>query len=107
MHIGGGFDRFDNASHIALRKTGARRGEIDKHNVAQGVLRVLGDAHESLIAFDAHPRVFCVVFVHGLHPAVVGTAAAFGRDPNDVLRGIFDVASFAMHTVLRIDLQAV
>jgi len=34
-------------------------------------------------------------------------AAAFGRDPHDVLRGVFDVAGLAVHAVLRVDLQAV
>ena len=45
--------------------------------------------------------------MHGLHPRVVGAAAAFRRDPHDILCGVFDVAGFAMHTVLRIDLQPV
>jgi len=28
---------------------------------------VLGDAHQSGVAFDAHPSVFCVIFVHSLY----------------------------------------
>jgi hypothetical protein len=50
--------------------------------------------------------VFFAVFFH-LHPSVVGSAATFGRDPNDVLCGIFDIARFAVHAVLRVDLQAI
>ena len=34
-------------------------------------------------------------------------AAAFGRDPDDVLRRVRDVAGLAVHSVLRVDLQAV
>src|SRR3954471_16753671 len=40
------------------------------------------------------------------HPAVVRPAAALGRDPDDVLRRILDVAGLAVHAVLRVDLQA-
>ena len=42
-----------------------------------------------------------------LHACVVRSAAAFRCDPDDVLRWVFDIAGLAMHTVLRIDLQAV
>ena len=42
-----------------------------------------------------------------LHAGVVRSAAAFRCDPDDVLRRVFDIAGLAMHTVLRIDLQAV
>src|SRR5205085_10874109 len=41
-----------------------------------------------------------------LHVRIVRAAAAFGRDPDDVLRRILDVAGFAVHAVLGIDLQA-
>ena len=41
-----------------------------------------------------------------LHARVIRPAAALRRDPHDVLRRVFDVAGFAMHAVLRIDLQA-
>ena len=41
------------------------------------------------------------------HACVVGATATFGRYPHDVLRGVFDVTSFAMYTVLRVDLQLV
>src|SRR3989338_7007649 len=44
--------------------------------------------------------------VRSLHVRVVRPAAAFRRDPDDVLRGILDVAGLAMHAVLRVDLQA-
>ena len=40
-----------------------------------------------------------------LHIRIIGTTAAFGRDPGDVLRRILDVAGFAMHAILRIDLE--
>ncbi len=40
------------------------------------------------------------------HVRVVRSAAAFGRDPDDVLRWVFDVAGFAVYAILRIDLQA-
>jgi hypothetical protein len=41
-----------------------------------------------------------------LHIRIVWPAAAFRRNPVDVLRGILDVAGFAMHAVLRIDDEA-
>src|SRR2546423_3699145 len=41
-----------------------------------------------------------------LHVRIIGTAAAFGRYPGDVLRGILDVAGFAMNAVLRVDLES-
>ncbi len=42
----------------------------------------------------------------GLHPAVIRPARAFGANPSDVLRRVFDVAGFAVHAVCRVDLQA-
>ena len=39
-----------------------------------------------------------------LHARVIWAPAALWCDPDDVLRGVFDVAGFAMHTILRIDL---
>src|SRR4249920_4228549 len=39
----------------------------------------------------------------GLHVRVVWPAAAFGRNPGDILVGILDVARFAVDAVLRID----
>ena len=41
-----------------------------------------------------------------LHARVIWPAATFRRDPHNVLRWVLDVAGFAMHTVLRVDLQA-
>ena len=41
-----------------------------------------------------------------LHIGIVRPTAAFRRDPDDVLGRILDVAGLAVHTVLRIDLQA-
>jgi hypothetical protein len=35
----------------------------------------------------------------------LGPAAALGRDPDDVLRRILDVAGLAVDAVLRVDLQ--
>src|SRR4051812_26747006 len=43
----------------------------------------------------------------GSHARVVRAAAAFGGDPDDVLRRILDVAGLAVHAVLRVDLQPV
>ncbi|VAY89696.1 conserved hypothetical protein [mine drainage metagenome] len=43
----------------------------------------------------------------GLHAHVVRPAATFGRDPDDVLRRVLDVAGLAVHAVLRVDLQLV
>src|SRR5436189_223401 len=40
-----------------------------------------------------------------LHVRIVGPAAALGRDPDDVLGRVLDVASFAMDAVLRVDLE--
>ena len=36
---------------------------------------------------------------------VVGPAKTLRRHPCDVLRGVFNIAGFAVHTVLRIDLE--
>jgi len=41
-----------------------------------------------------------------LHIGVVWPPKSFRRYPHDVLRWVFDVAGFAMHTVLGIDLEA-
>ncbi|ABA50132.1 hypothetical protein BURPS1710b_1868 [Burkholderia pseudomallei 1710b] len=41
------------------------------------------------------------------HVRVVRPAAAFRRDPHDVLRRILDVAGLAVHAVLRVDHEAV
>src|SRR5690606_2655301 len=41
-----------------------------------------------------------------LHVGIVGTAAALWRYPADILGWVLDVAGFAVHAVLRIDLQA-
>ena len=42
-----------------------------------------------------------------LHIRIVGAASAFGSYPHDLLGWIFDVAGFAMNTVLRIYLQTI
>ena len=39
-------------------------------------------------------------------PYVSRPATALGRDPHDILARVLDVAGFAMHAILRIDLQA-
>src|SRR5205814_4185589 len=39
------------------------------------------------------------------HIHVIGTAAAFWRDPDDVLLRVLYIAGFTMHAVLRIDLE--
>ena len=41
-----------------------------------------------------------------LHPAVIRSARAFGANPSDVLRRVFDVARFAVNAVGGVDLQA-
>jgi len=41
-----------------------------------------------------------------LHIRIVRPAAAFGRDPVDVLVRILDIAGFAVNAVLRVDLEA-
>ena len=41
-----------------------------------------------------------------LHPAVIRPACAFGANPSNVLRRVFDVARFAVHAVGGVDLQA-
>ena len=41
-----------------------------------------------------------------LHVGIIWASPAFRRDPYDVLGRILDVAGFAMHTVLRVDHQA-
>ena len=41
-----------------------------------------------------------------LHIRVIRSATTFGRHPDNILRRIFNVAGFAMDTVLRVYLQA-
>jgi hypothetical protein len=50
VHIGGGFDRLDDASDFAGGKSLANGWQIDKHDVSQGVLGVHGDAHDGRFA---------------------------------------------------------
>ena len=44
-------------------------------------------------------------FEEGLHVWIIGPIAPLRNRPSDVLAGVFDVASFAMHAVLEIDLE--
>src|SRR6266480_7556645 len=44
--------------------------------------------------------------VGSLHVGIVGAAAAFRRDPDDVLLRVLDIAGLAVHAVLRVDLEA-
>ena len=39
------------------------------------------------------------------HIRIIGPSASFRYNPVDVLRYVFDVACFAMHAILRVDLQ--
>ena len=41
----------------------------------------------------------------GSHVGVVGPSKTFRRNPRNVLRGVLDIAGFAMHTVLGVDLE--
>lgn len=41
-----------------------------------------------------------------LHIGVVRPAAAFWRYPGDILRRVFNVAGFAVHAVLKVNLKA-
>ena len=43
--------------------------------------------------------------IDDLHVGIIGAATALRRYPDDVLCRVLDVASFAVDTVLRIDLQ--
>jgi hypothetical protein len=40
-----------------------------------------------------------------LHPGVVRTTATLWGHPHDILRGVFDVAGFAVYAILSVDLQ--
>ena len=42
---------------------------------------------------------------HASHIGIVRTAATLRGSPIDVLRGILDVASFAMDAILRVDME--
>ena len=57
----------DHTGHGALCKGFTDFSEVDKHDVAQGVLCVLGDAYPSGAALKAHPGVFCVIFIHSFY----------------------------------------
>jgi hypothetical protein len=60
-----------------------------------------------LFTLNIVARVKTVAELRPSHAGVVGNTAAFGRDPDDVLRRVRDVAGLAVHAVLRVDLQAV
>src|SRR5213592_30744 len=50
--------------------------------------------------------VVSMAAIGSLHVGIVGAAAAFRRDPDDVLQRVLDIAGLAVHAVLRVDLQA-
>ena len=54
-----------------------------------------------LAYFDTHD------FLPTSHPRVIWPAAAFWCNPHDILRGVFDIAGFAVHAVLCVDLQSI
>src|SRR5690349_22573089 len=39
------------------------------------------------------------------HVRIIGSAPAFGDDPDDILLRVFDVAGFAVDAILRVDLK--
>src|SRR5436309_5635116 len=50
--------------------------------------------------------VVSMAAIGSLHVGIVGAAAAFRRDPDDVLQRVLDIAGLAVHAVLRVDPQA-
>src|SRR6185436_5446759 len=67
-----------------------------------GVILSDDDYYDSLLeAVGRHASTIA----GALHVRVVGSAAAFRRDPDDVLGRVLDVAGLAVHAVLRVDLQ--
>src|SRR2546422_761674 len=50
--------------------------------------------------------VVSMAAIGSLHVGIVGAAAAFRRDPDDVLLRVLDIAGLAVHAVLRVDPQA-
>ena len=63
IQIGDGLDRFDAAEDFALLDRGTDLGQIDEDDVAEGVLRVVGDADLALLTVELDPFVFFGVFV--------------------------------------------
>jgi hypothetical protein len=57
VHVGGGLDGFDHTGHVFGGKGLAHFGQVDKHHVAQRVLRMVGDAHGGDVAVNAQPFV--------------------------------------------------
>mmetsp|Transcript_25610 Transcript_25610/g.65926 ORF Transcript_25610/g.65926 Transcript_25610/m.65926 type:complete len:389 (-) Transcript_25610:905-2071(-) len=55
---------------------------------------------------SSHPKTAGLRGSLGSHGSVRRAAAALGRSPMDVLRGVLDVACLAVHAVLRVDVQA-
>src|SRR5688572_3927420 len=60
-------DRFDRAERLARSDRAAGFRELDEHDVAELILREVGDADLSDVARDADPLVvFCVLQVSGI-----------------------------------------
>jgi len=61
VEIGDGLDRFDAAENLALSTDGADFRQIDEDDVAERVLRVVGDADLALLPLSSSIRVlWCI-----------------------------------------------
>ncbi len=56
--VGDGFHYFDGAEHFAGIQCFTFGRDVDKHNVAQLLLCIIGDTYIGYIAFQANPFVF-------------------------------------------------
>src|SRR2546422_4236125 len=93
----------------------------NSHSVLTNTLRSCGGARSSRTVSTAAMTVtqrtsglqnlgvrsvVSMAAIGSLHVGIVGAAAAFRRDPDDVLLRVLDIAGLAVHAVLRVDLQA-
>src|SRR6185312_2433523 len=57
VDVGGGFDGFHDGRGVSLLQRAADLGQVDKNDVSELLLRVIGDPHRCNIALDAEPFV--------------------------------------------------
>jgi hypothetical protein len=78
-------------------------GGIARHNFDSDINFEFPD---DMIARMASTKIFArlrEMEKYSLHILIIRPSAAFRQDPRDILIGIFDVTSFAMHAVLCVD----
>jgi hypothetical protein len=80
IDIGHGFRGFDLAERLSGGDLGSRPWKIDVNDVAERVLREMGDAHADGIAFAPSPLVFLrVLEIFRVHAHLRGNPCPPGR----------------------------